>query len=159
MQKLRAVLAASTAGSAAIAGMVANAPTAAAATSTSLCGSTYGYVGKHAMTKVSGKEGPRTGGYVYVYYSAKTKKNCAISKPVPELRGKAWGLGVGLHSPTYKDGESDGYARGQVYTRWAGPVYVKSPHACINVVGDMNIGAPGHVRAHYEVSKNGVHCG
>jgi hypothetical protein len=157
MQKLRAVLAAATVSVAALAGTVATAPTAAAATS--LCGSTYAYVGKHAMTKVSGREGPRTGGYVYVYYSAKTKKNCAISKPAPALRGRSWGLGVGLHSPTYRDGESDGYARGQVYTRWAGPVYVKSPRACINVVGDMNTGTPGHVRAHYEVSKKRVHCG
>ncbi|MGW0337094.1 hypothetical protein ACWD0J_35600 [Streptomyces sp. NPDC003011] len=156
MKKSRTVLAAGAVTVAALAGTLASAPTAAAATS--LCGSSYGYVGKHALTKVSGRGGPRTGGYVYVYYNAKTKKNCAITKPVPELRGNAWGLGVGLHSPTYKDGESDGYARGQVYTRWAGPVYVKSPHACITVTGDLNMGTPGRLRAHYEVVKRGVHC-
>ena len=157
MTKDGAVLAAGTVTLAALAGTLASAPTAAAATSSS-CGATYGYVGKHALTKVSGRSGPRTGGYVYVYYSTATKKNCAITKPVAQLRGNAWGLGVGLHSPTYKDGESDGYARGQVYTRWAGPVYVRSPHACINLVGDLNTGAPGHLRAHYEVSKKDVHC-
>jgi hypothetical protein len=153
MLNLRAVFAASTVALAAVAGTFASAPTAAAATM-SLCGSTYNYLGKHAMKRVSGKGGPSTGGYVYVYYSAKSQHNCAIAKPVADLRGKAWGLGVGLHSPTYKRGHSDGYATGQVYTRWAGPVYVKAPHACINLVGDMNAGG-----AHYEVTKEGVHCG
>ncbi|KOV73395.1 MULTISPECIES: hypothetical protein [unclassified Streptomyces] len=153
MSNVRALLTTSTVALAAVAGTLALAPTATAVT-TSLCGSTYNYVGKHAMKRVSGTGGPSTGGYVYVYYSPKTQQNCAIAKPVSDLRGKAWGLGVGLHSPKYKRGQSDGYASGQVYTRWAGPVYVKAPHACINVVGDMNAG-----RAHYAVTKEGVHCG
>lgn len=152
MPKLRATLAALTVGAAAVVGTVVTAPTATAAT-TSLCGSGYNYVGKHAMTRESGKGGPNTGGYVYVYYSAKTQHNCAIAQPVASLKGKSWGLGVGLHSPKYKRGHSDGYQHGQNYTKWAGPVYVKAPHACITVVGDMSAG-----RAHYSVLKERAHC-
>ncbi|KNE80126.1 hypothetical protein AB0B04_32120 [Streptomyces xinghaiensis] len=152
MPKSRAVLAATTVTLAALAGTLASASSATAATS--LCGSTYNYVGKHPMKRTSGTGGPRTGGYVYVYYSARTKHNCAISKPVAQLRGKARGLGVGLYSPRYNRGHSDGYQPRQNYTQWAGPVYVKAPQACINVVGDMTTS-----RAHYAVTKRGVHCG
>jgi hypothetical protein len=138
-----------------LAGMVASlgfAPTAIAATS--LCGSGYSYVGKHAMTRNSGSGGPRVGGYVYVYYSGQTQHNCAIAKPVAELRATARYLGVGLHSPSFNRGQADGYRPGENYRQWAGPVYVKAPHACITVVGDMNAG-----HAHYGVTKYGVHCG
>ncbi|MGP3951272.1 hypothetical protein [Streptomyces sp. 7N604] len=151
MPKLRKTLAAATVGLAAVAGSVMTAPAANAATS--LCGSSYGYVGKHAMTRYSGVGGPRIGGYVYVYYSSKTQHNCAIAKPVSELRGSARKLGVGLYSPAYRRGHSDGYNSWENYRRWAGPVYVKAPHSCINLVGDVST-----TLAHYSVNKKGVHC-
>ncbi|MFF1678354.1 hypothetical protein ACFVYG_20230 [Streptomyces sp. NPDC058256] len=154
MLKSRPTLAALTVGLAAVVGTLVTAPTATAATATSLCGSGYRYVGQHAMKRESGTGGPSIGGYVYVYYSAKSQHNCAIAKPVAALKGKAWGLGVGLHSPKYKRGHSDGYEHWQNYTKWAGPVYVKAPHACITLVGDMSAG-----RAHYSVTKERVHCG
>ncbi|WP_326654992.1 hypothetical protein [Streptomyces sp. NBC_01750] len=152
MPKLRRVLTAATVGIAGVAGSIAIAPAANAATS--LCGSGYAYVGKHAMTRDSGTGGPRTGGYVYVYYSKQTRHNCAIAKPVPELRSTARKIGVGLYSPAYKRGHSDGYNSWENYRKWAGPVYVKAPHSCITVVGDVSAG-----RAHYSVNKRGVHCG
>ncbi|WP_331726313.1 hypothetical protein [Streptomyces sp. NBC_00470] len=156
MPKIRVALAAATLGLAAGAGAVATAPAASAASPSSyasLCGSSYQLVGSHAMTRDSGS-GPTTGGYVYVFYSSQTQRNCAISKPVGTMKGKAHGLGVGLSSPRYLHGQSDGYQLGHNYTQYAGPVYVKAPHSCINVVGDMATRT-----GHYSTSAQGVHCG
>jgi hypothetical protein len=145
------VLTTATVGLAGVASSIAIAPAANAGTS--LCGSGYAYIGKHAMNRVSGV-GPRTGGYVYVYYSRQTQHNCAIAKPVAELRGTVRKLAVGLHSPAFRRGHSDGYNSWENYRQWAGPVYVKAPRSCVTVVGDVAAG-----RAHYSVNKRGVHCG
>ncbi|MGW6145664.1 hypothetical protein [Streptomyces sp. NPDC055140] len=156
MPKFRVAIAAAAMGLAVVGGALVTAPAASAASPSSygaLCGSGYQLVGAHPMKRDSGR-GPGTGGYVYVYYSAASHKNCAIAKPVATMMGKAYGLGVGLHSPKYKSGASDGYQLGRNYTHWAGPVYVKAPHACINVVGDMAIKG-----GHYSALAENVHCG
>src|SRR4051812_3897222 len=85
----RRITAVTAAATAITAGLLA-VPTTASAAALGSCGSSYGKVGSYPVTRAW--EG--TAGHIDVYYSRTTGKNCAITRPISSLSGKAGNLWV-----------------------------------------------------------------
>lgn len=125
----RRITAVSTAVTAISAGLLAMPSTASAAPLGS-CGSGYSKVGSYPVTR--SWEG--TAGHIDVYYSGASGKNCAITRPVSSLAGKAGNIWVCLDTNTARD--CDGTTANYHY--YAGPVYVPARGKCIDVRGGLN---------------------
>lgn len=145
----RRLTAVATAATAISAGLLAMPSTASAATVGS-CGSGYGKVGSYPVTRAW--EG--TAGYIDVYYSSYTGKNCAITRPISSLSGKAGNIWVCIDSPI---GARDCDGHGANYRYYAGPVYVYARGTCIDVRGGLNR-RPGDNEPFTGGAQN-VHCG
>jgi hypothetical protein len=127
----RRITAVATAATAISAGLLAMPSTANAATVGS-CGSSYGKVGSYPITR--SWEG--TAGYIDVYYSSASGKNCAISRPIPSLSGKAGHLWVCIERSPYGGRDCDGIQDN--YRYYGGPVYTYARNSCIDVWGGMH---------------------
>ncbi|MFE7779333.1 hypothetical protein ACFU5O_36835 [Streptomyces sp. NPDC057445] len=127
----RRITAVATAASAISAGMLA-VPSAASAATSGSCGSGYTKVGSYPVTR--SWEG--TAGYIDVYYSRATGKNCAITRRISSLAGKAGGIWVCIDQSEGNARDCDGGNRN--YRYYAGPVFVPGRGQCIDVHGGLN---------------------
>lgn len=116
------------------------------------CGSGYTKVATYNM--VSYTESPSVCGYVAVYYSAATGRNCAIARPITAWAGQDTGVWVCIRLADGTHQSCDGPAG---YRYYAGPVYVTAPHTCITVLGGLQ--APTEEAWPYDVTANKVLCG
>jgi hypothetical protein len=147
----RRITAVATAATAISAGLLAMPSTASAAAPVGSCGSSYGKVGSYKVTR--SWEG--TAGYIDVYYSRSTGKNCAITRPISSLAGKAGNIWVCIEQDKGYARDCDGVTKN--YRYYAGPVYVSGRGQCINVSGGLNR-KPGDNQP-FNGGAQKVHCG
>ncbi|MGA5505928.1 hypothetical protein [Streptomyces umbrinus] len=114
---------------------LATIPTADAATPSTACGSSYSRVGHYAITS-SFAQATNPGGYLDIYYSSSTGKNCGVVYPTSAHQGKTSRLEVDIR----KSGNSTWIGDGGDYNYYAGPVYVSAPGACIDALGMVEDG-------------------
>ncbi len=134
--------------------LCAPSPASAMSLPSGSCGSGYTKVATYNM--ISYTESPSVGGYVSVYYSAATGRNCAIARPITTWAGQNTGLTVCIELANGTRESCDG-APEHDYRYYAGPVYVTAPHTCINVYGFMQ--APTEEAWPYDAVANKVLCG
>jgi hypothetical protein len=120
-----------------VAGALAAATPAYAATYGGECGSGYGVVNSAAIGST---------GTVFLTYNSSTRKNCVVAKR--NTAGSAVlieaGLGVnpvGNHWPAYQ---------GDYFTSYAGPIYLSAADKCVDWMGRIS-GTEG--------GKRGTNCG
>ncbi|WP_159040946.1 hypothetical protein [Streptomyces sp. FxanaA7] len=127
---------------------LATIPTAEAATHSTACGSSYSRVGHYSLTS-SFAQAANPGGYLDIYYSSSTGKNCAVVYPSSAHQGKTSNLEVDIR----KSGNTTWIGQGGDFTYYAGPVYVSAPGACIDALGIIEDGYQ------YRGGFYGKHCG
>lgn len=147
----RRITAVATAATAISAGLLALPSTASAAAPVGSCGSSYGKVGSYPVTR----SWESTAGYIDVYYSRSTGKNCAVTRPVSALAGKAGNIWVCIERSPYGGRACDGSSAN--YRYYAGPVYVSARGTCINVSGGLTR-TPGDNQP-FNGGAQKVHCG
>ncbi|MGW2657200.1 hypothetical protein ACWC1D_26525 [Streptomyces sp. NPDC001478] len=131
---------------------------AAATARTNACGSSYAFLKSwpiKAMYWTS--DAGKTKGYIDIYYSRSTGKNCAIARPVD-----------GVHQPheiRVKIGKSgsgwaalDGYQANSNFTKYAGPVFASGRSACIDFEGGFAYNATWNSSEAWS-SYSRKHCG
>ncbi|MFB6984610.1 hypothetical protein ACNPQN_32705 [Streptomyces sp. NPDC056297] len=146
----RRITAVATAVTALSAGLLAT-PSTASAASLGSCGSGYGKLGSYSVTR----SGQGTAGHIDVYYSVASGKNCAITRPVSSLSGKAGHIWVCIEQTKGSVRDCDGVTSN--YRYFAGPVYVSGRGQCINVSGGLNR-RPGDNQP-FNGGAQKVHCG
>ncbi|MFE9119621.1 hypothetical protein [Streptomyces sp. NPDC007172] len=122
-------------------------PSANAATAASACGSSYSLVG-HYPLKPYIAQAPSVGGYLDIYYSSGTGKNCAVAYPTSAQQSRTTSISVSLR---IANGTWEGDAG--PYHSYAGPVYVSARGTCIDALGDIEAGYTYHGGFY------GGHCG
>ncbi|GII52555.1 hypothetical protein Pth03_09440 [Planotetraspora thailandica] len=122
------------------------APASAASAS---CGSGYTFLDSYA---IRGLNSGRTGGYVSLYWSNATGKNCAIATPISSWSGLVNHLDVQLTTPSYPGFVDDGLDANYHY--YAGPIYISARGECVDVGGYFDYGGERFAGHAY-----GVHCG
>ncbi|MEV0965508.1 hypothetical protein AB0J25_23510 [Streptomyces sp. NPDC049910] len=137
--------------------VVAGTTTQAAATPRiNACGSSYTFLKSWPIKAVYWThDAGKTKGYIDIYYSRSTGKNCAIARPID-----------GVHQPRgikVKIGKSgsgwaalDGYQAN--FTKYAGPVYVAARDTCINFEGGFSYNSTGASSTAWS-SYSAKHCG
>ncbi|MBM9624158.1 hypothetical protein ACFQ60_02225 [Streptomyces zhihengii] len=118
------------------------AATATEATATpriNACGSSYALLKSWPIqAQYWTSDAGKTKGYIDVYYSGATGKNCAIARPVDGVH-----LARGIKVKIGKTGSGwaglDGYQAN--FTQYAGPVYVSARNACISFEGGFTYNA------------------
>ncbi|WP_326700056.1 hypothetical protein OG909_23835 [Streptomyces sp. NBC_01754] len=123
-------------------------PTADAATASTACGSGYSRVGHYPITS-SMAQAKNPGGYLDIYYSSSTGKNCGVAYPTSTHQGKTSMLEVDMR----KSGNSTWTGDSGNFTYYAGPVYVSARGACIDALGFVTDGYD------YRGGFYGKHCG
>ncbi|WP_327391312.1 hypothetical protein OG728_39585 (plasmid) [Streptomyces microflavus] len=141
---------------AAAAVLTATAPPAAATPRTNACGGSYAFLKSYPIKALywTGDAG-KTKGYIDIYYSSATGKNCAIARPSDGVH-----LPRGIKVKIGKSGsgwaQTDGFQSN--YTKYAGPVYVTARNTCIAFEGGFAYNAswdPSEAWSSY----SGKHCG
>jgi hypothetical protein len=125
---------------------MASAPASAASPS---CGSGYAFLDSYP---IKGLDSGRTGGYVSLYYSGSTGKNCAIAMPISSWSGLVSHLDVQLSTASYPGYVDDGLDANYHY--YAGPIYIPARGQCVDVGGYFQYGGERFAGHAY-----GVHCG
>ncbi|WP_435059685.1 hypothetical protein [Streptomyces sp. bgisy060] len=137
--------------------VVVGTTTEAAATSRiNACGSSYTFLKSWPIkAKYWTYDAGKTKGYIDIYYSRSTGKNCAIARPIDGVH-----LPRGIRVKIGKSGSGwaqlDGYQAN--FTKYAGPVYVSARNTCINFEGGFAYNAewdPSEAWSSYY----GRHCG
>lgn len=116
------------------------------------CGSSYHFK-KSWPIKSTDSGNPGTKGYIDIYYSPSSGKNCAIARPINGLYNPH-GIVVSLYSGSAYD--DDGYHSN--YKKYAGPVYVSARGKCISFSGGLSFNAswsPSEASGKY----TNKHCG
>ncbi|GHG13789.1 hypothetical protein ACFFSH_31075 [Streptomyces filamentosus] len=129
---------------------------AAATPRINACGSSYTFLKSWPIKAMYWTyDAGKTKGYIDIYYSRSTGKNCAIARPVDGVY-----LPRGIKVKIGKSGSGwaalDGYQAN--FTKYAGPVYVSAPNACIDFEGGFSYNAtwdPSEAWSSY----SGKHCG
>ncbi|MEV6598274.1 hypothetical protein AB0M36_15550 [Actinoplanes sp. NPDC051346] len=114
---------------------------------TNECGSAYAFL-KSWTIEWRG----RAGGYIDVYYNRTNGYNCVMSR-VNDSVITSWSNDIAVGAR--KSGgtwQSDGQKPGQHFTKYAGPLYVYAPNACIDIWGSFDAsgggGYSGYDRVH-----------
>ncbi|TXS38371.1 spore-associated protein A [Streptomyces sp. OR43] len=135
------------------AAMLVLAPSASAASPSAACGSGYSRVGHYSVDPIYGSG---AAGYLDIYYSSGTGKNCAVVYPTSENQGETTEMWVHISKA---NGTSADYDLGD-YTYYAGPVYVSAPGDCIDAQGSLSFPGSATVPGVTFTRKlNNVHCG
>ncbi|MFF4482946.1 hypothetical protein ACFY1A_38895 [Streptomyces sp. NPDC001520] len=112
--------------------VVATAPSASATDRGSRCGSAYHFKKSWPIHNVWGSDTEgRTVGYIDVYWSNSTGKNCAIARPKNGIY-KPNHIKVRVVKSGSGNWDQDGYGN-ENYKKFAGPVYAKARGACVNL--------------------------
>ncbi|MEU4898562.1 hypothetical protein AB0B12_39260 [Streptomyces sp. NPDC044780] len=116
--------------------VVATAPSASATNRANRCGSAYHFKKSWPIKVVWGSDTVgKTVGYIDVYWSNSTGKNCAIARPKNGIY-KPNHIKVRIVRSGSGNWDQDGY--NQNYKKFAGPVYAKARGACVNIEGSFD---------------------
>ncbi|QKW35598.1 hypothetical protein HUT06_17420 [Actinomadura sp. NAK00032] len=141
-------------GAALVGGVVAtgvlSAVSAAPAAAASACGSGYNLLHSYHITPNSNGSGTAYG-YLDVYYSPTTRKNCAIARSGGFTYGKLQGAWVLIGK--WRGGGEDDDGWGSTYKYYAGPVYTYAPNECIWAQGMVR-----YNNTYYKRSTGAIAC-
>ncbi|MFD9791402.1 hypothetical protein ACFWXK_10670 [Streptomyces sp. NPDC059070] len=133
------------------------ASSASATSRTNYCGSSYTFVKSWPLQGLDWTREPgKTVGYIDIYYSRATGRNCAIARPdnsVPNPRR----ISVKIRRSGHAWRQYDGWGNGSNYTHYAGPVYQSAPGACIDFAGGFSYNQGNGYQPWSEYTRK--HCG
>ncbi|MGW3390494.1 hypothetical protein [Streptomyces cinereoruber] len=120
------------------------------------CGSSYGFLKSYPIKAVYWSyDAGETKGYIDLYYSSSTGKNCAIARPMDGISSpRNIRVKIGKSGSGWAD--LDGYQAN--FTKYAGPVYVSARGSCIDFEGGFTYNGswdPSEAWSGYA----GRHCG
>ncbi|MGW7285931.1 hypothetical protein ACWGH4_10620 [Streptomyces sp. NPDC054847] len=124
------------------------APSAHAATHATACGSTYSRVGHYPLSSAIA-QAPDPGGWLDIYYSSTTGKNCAVAYPISTLQPKTTEISISIR----RSGTAEWFGDSGPYHYYAGPAYISARGVCIDALGDLDAGF------RYHGGFYGRHCG
>ncbi|MGW1155955.1 hypothetical protein ACWD45_32325 [Streptomyces rubiginosohelvolus] len=138
------------------AALTATATPAAATPRTNACGSSYAFLKSYPIKALYWTDDAgKTKGYIDVYYSGATGKNCAIARPSDGVhKPRAIRVKIGKSGSGWS--QTDGFQSN--YTKYAGPVYVTARNSCIQFEGGFTYNASWDPSSAWS-TYSGKHCG
>ncbi|QKV90389.1 hypothetical protein HUT19_41085 [Streptomyces sp. NA02950] len=118
--------------------VVATAPSASATNRVNRCGASYHFK-KSWPLKSTGQVDPygKKVGYIDVYWSPSSGKNCAIARPKNGVF-RPTDVMVRIQRSGTGRWDQDGYRPSQHHKKFAGPVYAKARGKCVDIEGGFS---------------------